>query len=441
MKYSTEKAKDNQWWYSKSQLRPIVASSSVIELAINGRRCILQRSAPGKDGRETLSYKFIRDDDRMYWRSLNGIDVRIEVVDTAAAEAQVEDDQDEEFLQDLSVNSNATRDSNMLSTEGSCECISRSLGNNLLFDAYIFIDWSANNTPKRGKDSIWIAEGQWEDDKLSWGSEEPACLNAPTREYATVHVRKRLHQHLKDGKRVLVCFDFAYAYPQCDESIAFGAEFAQISRTLSQEIIDNERNVSNRFQVANDLNERVGEESREGPFWGRPTTGDAYRFNRLNTTKPTNWTKRKSLKEFRIVEERMKLNGFRPFSVWQLFGNGSVGSQVLVGLPRVNALRHDPTLKDWSAVWPFETGWATSFQEKTKILHAEFWPGVIPIDYSLHAVRDACQVMSCVAWAASQDASGRLGLFFDPLKKDDAERSQAVKEGWILGFVDRSENQ
>ncbi len=45
--------------------------------------------------------------------------------------------------------------------------------------------------------------------------------------------------------------------------------------------------------------------------------------------------------------------------------------------------------------------------------------------------------MSCVAWAASEDAAGQLGSFFDPLNTTDPEREIALKEGWILGFVDR----
>jgi hypothetical protein len=49
--------------------------------------------------------------------------------------------------------------------------------------------------------------------------------------------------------------------------------------------------------------------------------------------------------------------------------------------------------------------------------------------------------MSCVVWAATQDANGQLGSFFDPLEENDPDRNQAVKEGWILGFVDRRENQ
>ncbi len=71
-----------------------------------------------------------------------------------------------------------------------------------------------------------------------------------------------------------------------------------------------------------------------------------------------------------------------------------------------------------------------------RIVHAEFWPRAIDVDESLHPVRDASQVLSCVKWAASLDSLGRLGSFFDPIGKDDKERELAMKEGWILGFMD-----
>ncbi len=441
MQESTEEVKDNQWWYSKSKLLPAVESSSVIELSINGRSCILERSSDGKDGRETLSFKFIRDDDRAYWRSLNGTKAKIEVVNATASRTQGEDDQEDEYLQSSSDESNIPDDVVLAKPEMSSENVIHKSNSETLFDAYIFIDWSANNVPKLGKDSIWVAEGYWEHEELLWGPEEATCLNAPTREVATKHVKNRLIHHLKEGKRVLVCFDFAYAYPQCAESAAFGSDFAVISAGLSSMISDDARNNSNRFQVASDLNEQVGAESGEGPFWGRPTSGYASEVRRLKTTKPTDWSKRGSLKEFRVVEERLKKRGSKPFSVWQLFGNGSVGSQVLVGLPRVHSLRHDASLSTQSTVWPFETGWVTSFPAGKRIVHAEFWPGAISVDESLHPVRDASQVMSCVAWAASEDALGRLGLFFDPLGRADPEREIAKKEGWILGFTDKKVNE
>jgi hypothetical protein len=44
---------------------------------------------------------------------------------------------------------------------------------------------------------------------------------------------------------------------------------------------------------------------------------------------------------------------------FRVFGHGSVGSQTLAGIPRVHELRFDPEFAARSAVWPFETGWAT----------------------------------------------------------------------------------
>ena len=45
-----------------------------------------------------------------------------------------------------------------------------------LFDRYIAVDWSAANSPKRGKDSIWICE---------FGPEgQVPSVNPPTRQAA-----------------------------------------------------------------------------------------------------------------------------------------------------------------------------------------------------------------------------------------------------------------
>ncbi len=250
---------------------------------------------------------------------------------------------------------------------------------------------------------------------LHWGPQESTCFNAPTRETATCHLRERLRGLHREGKRVLVCFDFAYCYPQCDESKKFAADFGQLTARLKEIVRDESNNENNRFSVANDLNHAVDATSGEGPFWGRPVTGHAAQLKFLRQTKPLDWMNRKSLKEFRVVEERLRKKGGRPFSVWQLFGNGSVGSQVLVGLPRVHSLRHDQELASHSRVWPFETGWTTSFAPEIRIVHAEFWPRAIDVDESLHPVRDASQVLSCVKWAASLDSLGRLGSFFDPI--------------------------
>jgi hypothetical protein len=65
---------------------------------------------------------------------------------------------------------------------------------------------------------------------------------------------------------------------------------------------------------------------------------------------------------------------FRGYSQFRLFGNGCVGSQSLTGIARLHQLRNNPKLAAVSAVWPFETGWATKanwLPKHVSILHAE----------------------------------------------------------------------
>ncbi len=63
-----EQAKDNQWWYSKSELRRQVENCSEIILRVNGRACRMRHAAPAKDGRTTQSFTFLDAEDRVYWR-------------------------------------------------------------------------------------------------------------------------------------------------------------------------------------------------------------------------------------------------------------------------------------------------------------------------------------------------------------------------------------
>ena len=301
-----------------------------------------------------------------------------------------------------------------------------------LFDAYIFVDWSANNTRKIGKDSIWIAEAIAQGKKLRWPLQDEGCFNAPTRAIAIDLIRNRLADHMSHKRRVLVCFDFAYGYPDCGEFRKLASSSLQFVKQIATLLKDMDDNRSNRFEVADYLNQIVNDPSREGPFWGHPVTWQSLPQSFLKPTKPKNWRTRSEWREFRIVEDRLRRKGFRPFSAWQLFGNGAVGSQTLLGLPRVLELKEMFPVA--SAIWPFETGWTTLFSDDVRIVHAEFWPGLIDIDESLHAIRDAAQVLSCVRWAANADALGVLAECFDPLEADDPDRDQALLEGWILGL-------
>src|SRR5438270_4302927 len=75
----------------------------------------------------------------------------------------------------------------------------------MIFDRYIIVDWSANNRPKTGKDSIWICS-LGADSRLS-------TTNPPTRRAAETTVRDLLVAAVDRRERVLVGFDFPYAYP------------------------------------------------------------------------------------------------------------------------------------------------------------------------------------------------------------------------------------
>jgi hypothetical protein len=76
-----------------------------------------------------------------------------------------------------------------------------------LFDFYIMVDWSgaARRVGMRA-DSIWIAFGSVED-------ESPKTLSPFSRSEAIHLVRELLHTQF-EGRRTLLCFDFAYAFPR-----------------------------------------------------------------------------------------------------------------------------------------------------------------------------------------------------------------------------------
>src|SRR5262245_31276451 len=277
-----------------------------------------------------------------------------------------------------------------------------------LFDAYVAVDWSAHKRPKTGPNSIWIC-----------GAGEPP-ENPGTRDEATERVRALLRESVSGGQRVLVGFDFAYGYPQgFAGAVAAGAEpWRRVWELLGREVVDDPTNRSNRFDVAVALNERLDPPA----FWGWPTRDD-----RLPARKPED----RVLPEFRATERLLRAGGHRPFSVWQLAGHGSVGSQTLLGIPRVLSLRDDPELAPVSAVWPFETGFEAP---AAQVVHAEIWPSLVATR-GLHPVHDADQVASVVAWWSELDAADELApLFAAPSGpgEDDAEAA-AREEGWILG--------
>ncbi len=113
-------------------------------------------------------------------------------------------------------------------------------------------------------------------------------------------------------------------------------------------------------------------------------------------------------------------------------GAGSVGSQALTGIPVVEALRDHP-VSPVSRVWPFETGLSVHRETGPRIVHAEIWPGAVPLNPALHPVRDAAQVLTLARHLAALDRAGTLARWFTP-RLDPQQTGIVIREeGWILG--------
>jgi precorrin-8X/cobalt-precorrin-8 methylmutase len=299
-----------------------------------------------------------------------------------------------------------------------------------LFDRYVFADWSASATPKRGTDSIWLAQGT--------SDHTGAPLNPGTRDEAVAELRRLLATAIGAGERVLVGADFPYGYP---------AGFASALRLDSSEppwratwaflrefIDEGPANANRRFANAAELNRRLG--SPPGPFWGHPpgftdpALGWRVRF-------PFRAAAGHELRQGRHTERWLRNVKRTPSPVWKLAGQGAAGSQALLGIRRLAALRDDPLLASFSLVWPFETGFGVGAVPAGGpfVLHAEVWPGTFALDRSAHAVLDACQVLGLVEWARGLDAKGLLGgAFAAPPDLDADSLAECVQEeGWILG--------
>lgn len=286
-----------------------------------------------------------------------------------------------------------------------------------LFDRYVIVDWSASSKPKRGRDSIWIAS-------LQRDQPDPVVENIPTRGQAEVRVHEILHGAVRAGERALVGFDFSYGYPAgFAQALGLGGEpWSALWDFIASRIEDHPMtNANNRFEVANEINERLGPGAAS--FWGRPP---ARSLAHLTVTRDVAYGDG-GVAEWRAVESRLRAGGHRPHSVWKLLGAGSVGSQALLGIPVVRRLRRDPALAPVSRVWPFEAGRGRDAGDPL-IVHAEVWPSLEPVPDVPGLVKDAAQVSTVARALRDRDHEGTIVELFDA-------GADHVEEGWILGVT------
>jgi precorrin-8X/cobalt-precorrin-8 methylmutase len=290
-----------------------------------------------------------------------------------------------------------------------------------MFDTFVMVDWSAANAPRTGRDSIWIC----------WlGPNGERLENPQTRRDAKVLLADWLAAARANGERVLVGFDFPFGYPAGFAALLSlsGPPWRAVWNEIARLIADDKDNRSNRFKVAAALNERIATAGGGSPFWGCPA---AEAGPRLRPTRPTYEC---GLAERRFIDRREYMPGAQP--CWKLCYPGSVGSQVLTGIPVVRALRDDPRWTKVTRVWPFETGLRPP--DDAELVFAEvypsFWKKIPPL---AGKPKDAAQVHFVTRFFAECDRSGDLAdLFFgDAGLSPEQRRLVETEEAWTLGVT------
>ena len=298
-----------------------------------------------------------------------------------------------------------------------------------LFNAYVMVDWSAASAPKQGKDSIWI--GVIKRDIRFRNTFE--AVNPPTRDAAMKALADILADLKRRNEKALIGFDFALGYPA---GTAAALKLKQpdwqgMWSFLASNVVDKPNNVNNRFAVASKMNRLMTDEAR--PFWGCPAN-DAQRW--LQATKPVGTFNDvpQTFRQADIATQGLGKAGAKP--VWQIFGNGTVGSQAIVGIPRAKQLAD--SLGEAGKVWPFQTGWRTLTPEDVAPLAAviaEVYPALVTSKPEPGEITDRAQVRALCEHFAKLDETGKLGAAFGPKVAASLETAAVVEgeEGWILG--------
>jgi precorrin-8X/cobalt-precorrin-8 methylmutase len=287
-----------------------------------------------------------------------------------------------------------------------------------MFDTFVMVDWSAATVPRTGRDSIWICWHAPDGERLA---------NPATRHAAKALLGEWLAAATAHGERVLLGFDFPFGYPKgfAGRLGLSGPPWRAIWDEIARLIKDDDTNANNRFDVAAAFNERIS--GGQFPFWGCPAAPPRACLG----PKHHRGHERNGLAERRLIDEYMR--GAQP--CWKLLGAGSVGGQVLTGLPVVRALRDDRRWRDFGRIWPFDTGLRPPADGA--VVMAEVYPSLWAVSPVAGEPKDAAQVRAVARFFAERDRAGELAAFFagDPNLTRQQRQLVETEEAWTLGVT------
>ncbi len=264
-----------------------------------------------------------------------------------------------------------------------------------MFDDILIVDWSGGKdrgpTPKR--DAIWMGDGV---------APPLYCRN---RQVALAALTHRIDTALTQGIRLLIGVDFGLAYPKGFARHITGQTSPFAMWDWLAERVDDTPQDNNRFDIAAEMNRSL---PGIGPFWGNGLKRDIPDLPRKGRDRSYHWA------TSRRDTERLCPGSFE---CWQLAGAGSVGSQIIMGLPVLAALR--ARFGKRLTVWPFEA-------PGDGVTLVEVWPSLIAKSIAnlkrTDDILDAAQVSILAATLARADIKVLLSA-----------PEIAKEEGWILG--------
>ena len=295
-----------------------------------------------------------------------------------------------------------------------------------LFHSHIVVDWSARSKPspkRKSRDAIW-----WAVARIAHGIqvEEPEYVR--TRHEALENLACLIACELDAGRRVLVGFDFPFGYPAgVARHLTGKASGLAFWDWLAAQIEDTPDNGNNRYDVATAINAAY---PGVGPFWGRPGTWD---YPTIPVRAKARTCQDRHPSELRICDARAE--GAK--TVWQLAYSGSVGSQMLLGLPALKHLVEDSRIRGRAAIWPFQTGLRTP---DAQAVIAEVYPSLLRDQVRERKregeILDSAQVRVNAEAFARLDAGGGLAPLLAGAPCLTAEERWVVEteEAWILGL-------